>query len=303
MSKEGTIIRYEEQTLDVIVKLAKERGIIIVPAATTEGHGYHLPTGTDTFIAEWISGELSKITGLPTLMPTPIRLGCSPTIHFDRNGDPLVGTLAIGHDTMQRLCLDLCRGLYVAGFRKVIIVQGHGQEWNFQAIAQEVATLLRREGKGLFIAAGTYWELARKAIEETIDQPFWHAGEWESSAVLCARPDLVKMDQATGEVRIPLIDKTLIKRSVAQDESEAFALQDVAQWNPIPEPGELHPGGVGLTEKIKTASSEKGKFVLERALSKYLALIRDLEMYYAPDEVPGIDVKRRPSEPRFTVSY
>ena len=300
--KQG-IMRYEEQTLDVIVKLAKERGIIIVPAATTEGHGYHLPTGTDTFIAEWISGELSKITGLPTLMPTPIRLGCSPTIHFDRNGDPLTGTLAIGHTKMQSLCLDLCRGLWTAGFRKVIIVQGHGQEWNFQSIAQEVATLLRREGKGLFIAAATYWELARKAIEETIDQPFWHAGEWESSAALCVRPELVHMEKATGKVRIPLVDKKLIKRSVAQDESEAFALQDVAQWNPIPEPGELHEGGVGLTEKIKTASAEKGRYVLERALGHYLGLIRDLEMYYAPDEVPGIDVKERPAKPRFKVNY
>ena len=303
MNTQGPIIRYEEQTLDVIVKLAKERGIVIVPAATTEGHGYHLPTGTDTFIAEWISGELSKITGLPVLMPTPIRCGCSPTFHFDSNGDPLCGTLAVGHSTMQALCLDICRGLWAAGFRKIIFVQSHGQEWNFQSIAHEVATLLRREGKGVFIAAATYWELARQVIEDTIDQPFWHAGEWEASAALCARPDLVHMDKATGSVRIPLIDRTLIKRSVCQDESEAFAVQDIAQWVPIPEPGELHAGGVGLTDKIKTASAEKGRAVLERALDRYLALIRDLELHYAPQEVPGIDVKERPAAPRFTVGY
>ncbi len=33
----------------------------------------------------------------------------------------------------------------------------------------------------------------------------------------------------------------------------------------------------------------KGRAVLERALDRYLALIRDLELHYAPQEVPGID--------------
>ncbi len=302
MSKDR-IIRYEELTLDEVDSLAKKRGIILVPAATTEGHGYHLPMGTDTFIAEWIVGELSRITGLPALMPTPIRCGCSPTFHFDTNGDPLAGTLAVKHSTMHLICKDLCRGLWAAGFRKIIFVQSHGQEWNFQTIVHEVATELRSEGKGLFISGATYWELCRKTLEETIDQPFWHAGEWESSAALCARPDLVHMEKSSGSVRIPLISRDLIKKSVTQDDLEAFSVQDIASWVPIPEPGELHPGGVGDPEKIKTASAEKGRIVLERARDRYLDLIRDLEMHYSPGEVPGIDVKQRPEKPRFKVSY
>ena len=124
--------------------------------------------GTDTFVAEWISVELSKSTALPALIPTPIRCGCSPTFHFDVNGDPLLGTLAIGHDTLHNLCKDLCRGLWAAGFRIIIFVQAHGQEWNFQTIAHEVATELRREGKALFIAAATYWELAAETIRQEI---------------------------------------------------------------------------------------------------------------------------------------
>jgi creatinine amidohydrolase/Fe(II)-dependent formamide hydrolase-like protein len=296
-------VRFEELTLDEAVSMAQTRGIMLVPAATTEGHGYHLPLATDTLVAEHITAELSRITQLPALLPTPIRCGCSPTFHYDLNGTPLVGTLAIGHDTMHHLVKDLCRGLWSTGFRKVIFIQGHGQEWNFQTIAHEVATELRRENKPLFMAGITYWELCAETIRQTISAPFWHAGEHETSAVLAIRPDLVKMDAATGQVRVPLIDSTLIKKSVAQDDSEALAVQDVASWVPIPHPHEVHPSGVGTTEQIKSATADKGKKVLDRAIDRYLALLRDLELYYAPQEVPGVDIRERPLEPRFKVTY
>jgi len=299
----GKLIKYEELTLDQVLHLVKTRGIILVPAATTEGHGDHIPMGTDTFKAEWIVARLSEITGLPALIPTPIRCGCSPTFHYDVNGDPMGGTLAIGHDTMHHLVKDLCRGLWAAGFRKVIIVQGHGQEWNFQVIVHEVATELRREGKALFIAGATYWELAAESIRREISAPFWHADEWETSAMMCARPDLVRLDHVKGVVRVPLIDPKLIKRSVTQDGTEAFAVQDVASWVTIPEPTDVHNYGIGTTESIKSATAEKGEKVLRAAMEKYLALIRDLETHYAPNEVPGVDVRERPAKPRFKVDY
>lgn len=296
-------IRLERLTLDDALEAAEKRGIVIVPAATTEGHGFHLPLGTDTFVAEWIAERLSEKTGIPALLPTPIRCGCSPTFHFDTKGDPLTGTLAIGHETMARLFLDLCRGLWAAGFRKIVVVQAHGQEWNFQVLAHETATLLRREGKGLFIAAATYWELAAQEIRNRVTTPFWHAGEWETSAMLTVDDTMVRLDEAKGSVRVPLIDADLIKGSVVQDEREAFAVQDVASWVNIPEPGEIHDSGVGPTEAIQSATAEKGRAVLDRAVERYLDLIRDLETHYAPREVPGIDVTQRPDAPRFTVDY
>jgi creatinine amidohydrolase/Fe(II)-dependent formamide hydrolase-like protein len=296
-------VAYENLNLAQAKKLADERGMIIVPVATTEGHGDHLPLKTDTMIAEWLTAELSKITGLPALLPTPIRCGCSPTFHFDTNGDPLYGTLAISHSTMHALLKDLCRGLWAAGFRKIIFIQCHGQEWNLQTIVHEVCTELRREGKFLFITGATYWELCRSVIESEITAPFWHACEWETSAALFVDDSLVDLDAAEGMVRVPLIDRSLIKRSVTMDESEAFAVQDVASWVNIPLPQELHPWGVGTTESIKSATAEKGEKALRRALDRYLALIRDLEMHYAPDEVPGVDVRKRPEAPRFKVDY
>ena len=302
MSGENPVV-FENLNLIEAVTLAKERGIILVPVATTEGHGNHLPLKTDTMIAEYLGEELSKATGIPALLPTPLRLGCSPTFHWDINGDPITGTLAISHATMHAVVKDLCRGLWACGFRKVVFVQTHGQEWNMQTIVHEVCTELRRENKKLWIAGATYWELCRQKIEDKVSAPFWHAGEWETSAALSIDRSLVHKERIEGKVRTPLIDKKLIKRSVCMDESEAFAVQDVASWVNIPLPGELHEFGVGSTEAIQSASAEKGGEVLAHALEKYLALLRDLETYYAPDEVPGVDILQRPEKPRFHVDY
>jgi creatinine amidohydrolase/Fe(II)-dependent formamide hydrolase-like protein len=294
---------FEELAIDVATELAEQRGIIIVPAATTEAHGYHLPLGTDSFTAEWIAKELSARTGLPTLVPTPIRAGASPTFHYDVDGDPIPGTLAISHSTMHALIKDLVRGFWATGFRKVIFIQGHGQVTNFQVIAHEVATELRREGKAIFIAAATYWELAAQTLREVLSTPFYHAGEEETSNVLLARPDLVNIDRAQGKPLKPLLDRALLKRSITQDETETFSVWDVAQWITIPDKGKKSVFGLGETEAIKSATAEKGRAILEKATERYLALIRDLELHYAPQEVPGVDVKERPAEPRFSVDY
>lgn len=294
---------FEELTLDDAVDLAEKRSIIIFPVATTEPHGNHLPLGTDSFTAEWIALELSKRTGLPTLVPTPIRAGASPTFHYDSKGNPLPGTLAVGHATLQALIKDILRSLWSTGFRKVIIIQGHGQEPNFQVITHESATELRREGKSLFIAAATYWQLAAETLRKEITTPFYHAGEEETSNILLARPDLVEIDKAFGKELKPLIAKSLLKRSITQDETETFQVFDIAQIIPIADPGHLSSAGIGTTEAIRSASEEKGRKVLNRAVERYLDLIRDLELHYAPQEVPGIDVKERPTEPRFSVDY
>lgn len=297
------VVRWEELTLDTALDLAEKRGIIIFPVATTEAHGNHLPLGTDTYTAEWIAEELSKITGIPVLSPTPIRAGTSPTFHYDINGDPLPGTLAVSQSTMHNLIKDILRGLWTAGFKKIIIIQGHGQEPNFQVITHEVATELRREGKPLFIAAATYWELAAETLRQEVSTPFYHSGEEETSNVLWVRPDLVKMEKASGKELKPLIDKSLLKKSITQDETETFQVFDIAQIIPVANPGHKSSGGIGTTEQIKSATAEKGRKVLSRAVERYLDLIRDIEQYYAPKEVPGVDVKERPSAPRFNVSY
>ena len=199
---------------------------------------------------------------------------------------------------MFLLIKDILRGLWATGFRKIIIIQGHGQEPNFQTITHETATELRREGKNLFIAAATYWELAAETLRKELNTPFYHSGEEETSNILFARPDLVKLDKVQGKELKPLIDKSLLKRSITQDETETFQVFDIAQVIPVPNPGQLsHSGiGIGTKEQILTATAEKGRKILERATERYLDLIRDLEENYAPQEVPCTGRRKPPPE-------
>lgn len=185
--------------------------------------------------------------------------------------------LALSQNTLQNLIKEILRSLWVTGFRKIIIIQGHGQEPNFQVITQEVATELRREGKGLFIASATYWELAAETLREELSSPFYHSGEEETSNILWVRPDLVRIEEASGKEFIPLISKGLLKKSITQDNTETFQVFDIAQVIPIPAPGHKSIGGIGTLEQIQSASAEKGRKVLTKSLEKYLDLIRDLE--------------------------
>jgi creatinine amidohydrolase/Fe(II)-dependent formamide hydrolase-like protein len=145
--------------------------------------------------------------------------------------------------------------------------------------------------------------LAAETLRREVTTPFYHSGEEETSNILLARPDLVKLDRASGKEFKPLIAKSLLKRSITQDETETFQVFDIAQVLPLPTPGQLSHSGIGTTEQILTASAEKGRKVLERATERYLDLIRDFEEHYGPDEVPGVVVRARPEAKRFHVDY
>ncbi len=90
---------------------------------------------------------------------------------------------------------------------------------------------------------------------------------------------------------------------MTQDATETFAVQDIASGVSIPEPGEIHDWGGRSTEQIASATANKGMKVLTRAVERYVALIRDLEMFYAPSEVPEWMCASDRSRPRFDVDY
>jgi hypothetical protein len=71
----GTPVLFEELTLDVALELAKTRGIIIFPVATTEAHGNHLPLGTE--------GRHQPFTMTPreTQFSEPLRSVTAPCRH------------------------------------------------------------------------------------------------------------------------------------------------------------------------------------------------------------------------------
>jgi len=118
------------------------------------------------------------------------------------------GTLSLEESTFHAIVGDVVRSLARGGFRRVVLLPGHGG--NFAPLAAALEQL--GDGGSVEILAVTdIGELLRIASigEQEHGVPLaeggLHAGEWEASMMLALHPELVRMDRAeagfTGELQ------------------------------------------------------------------------------------------------------
>jgi creatinine amidohydrolase len=112
------------------------------------------------------------------------------------------GALTIGPHTLIEYGLDLCKSLAHHGFRRILVVNGHGSNTPFADIIARLCVVQT----GALAAAVNYWAApgVREAAESIREsEPIGgmnHACEFETSLYLALRPDLVDMTQAVREL-------------------------------------------------------------------------------------------------------
>lgn len=89
----------------------------VLPLGCTEQHA-RLSLATDSLLAERVSVEAALPLGIPVLPVLPY--GITPTF------TAYPGTLSLRVTTYFALLDDLLSGLYAQGFRRILIVNGHG---------------------------------------------------------------------------------------------------------------------------------------------------------------------------------
>lgn len=172
----------------------EEKDLVIVPMASTEQHGPHLPLYTDTITAIEISERVSQMAGV--LHTPPIWTGYSPQ-HMHEPGQGR-GTITLRSTTLLNLMYDVARSLIHHGFNRIIFINGHGSNIK---VVDPVLRKLRYETGALISFVKPYMEnyvglmegLLENPPEET---PGWHASELETSQDMAWREDLVRMDRA-----------------------------------------------------------------------------------------------------------
>ena len=90
---------------------------IVLPLGSTEQHGY-LSLGTDNILAERVSLEAAEPLGVPVLAVLPY--GLTPAFAA------FPGSPSLRLETFAALLRDLLDSLYGQGFRRVLLVNGHG---------------------------------------------------------------------------------------------------------------------------------------------------------------------------------
>lgn len=190
-------IFFEKLTSPEIKAAAERNTLIILPVGQVEEHGPHLPIDCDCIIARETAVNLAQaITAeIPTLV--------LPTVWMAYSVQQVArwpGLITFREpETMIQAIYDLLASLIQNGFRKIIIVNAHG---NNPAILELAC---RKIGSDYEIFPAVTYALAMsKGIGPKVRQSVMggcggHAGEEETALLLHLAPELVHMDRATSE--------------------------------------------------------------------------------------------------------
>lgn len=238
--------------------------VAVLPVAAIEQHGPHLAVATDTAIAEaYIAATLAK---LPEDLPVtflPIQAVGKSNEHI---ASP--GTLTLSWETLTRVLIEIGESVSRAGVRKLVLVNSHGGN---VPILDIVARELRISRK--MLVAATHWTRLPQlgTLYSDFERTFGiHGGEAETSIMLAARPDLVRMEHArkfhSAQERFAQRFKHLRAHGPA-----AFGWQ--AQ--------DLSPDGT--VGDAALATPEKGRVAIEATAAAFVELLADVVAFDMSD--------------------
>ncbi len=178
------MIMLETITMKEFQSQLKKTKTIVFPFGTIEEHGSHLPLNTDALIIREVLRRAAAKKKF--FLAPPVYYGVCTTT----GGHP--GTIGITPETLRRLSFDLVNDAYEKGLRNILLVSGHGGSLHMSAL-KETAEILVGRLRGIRIAVFSPYDLLWKELAEIAETPNdSHAGELETSMVLCLSPELVK---------------------------------------------------------------------------------------------------------------
>lgn len=160
--------------------------LVVIPVGSTEQHGPHLPTDTDTFLVSHFARNIERAMPQRVMLTPTTWLGHSP--HHLSFG----ATLSAHHQLLADLVLAVCRSVIGMGARRLWILNGHGGNRLPLGI---VLQQLKLEYPSILAVSSEYWTVAKDAIaafRESELGGMGHACELETSLYLYLAPERVR---------------------------------------------------------------------------------------------------------------
>lgn len=243
---------------DLLKARDKANGVAIIPIGSTEQHGYHLPLGTDSYVAITLAQAASDLTD--AVVTPPLWYGWSPHHMVCQ------GTITIRPEILVELLYDVLESLHKDGFTKVIMINGHrivNITW-MQIAAERAQRLLDIK---VMIADPAY--LSKEIITKLGYGPVGHAEEIETSHMLYRYEDLCHMDRAVDN---PIVPKSLysVDPSFAGD-TFSYVPSTVKSMQ---ESVDIAGGTTGSPTK---ATIENGKIYHDHIVNNLVKMIKELQ--------------------------
>ncbi|MGW7566740.1 creatininase family protein [Streptomyces tendae] len=171
------------------VRRAGEQGIAVLPIGSQEQHAGHLPMGTDTLLVEEVLDRALAVLDQEPPAPEVVRLPALPFGHSPHH--LFAAAVSLSAATLGAVLDDVLDSLVTSGYRRVMVVNGHGGNDEIMRLAVKRFALRAR----VTVAACSYWTVTADEDEDEAGRPDvtpGHAGWFETSLMLAARPELVR---------------------------------------------------------------------------------------------------------------
>jgi len=194
----------EEMSSPALDALPRERTVIILTVSPLEEHGPHLPVGVDAFTARhFAEGLAERLVGSRPGWTVVL----APTLHLGTFTFDTVGTVRVRQRVVRDVVVDYGDSLARAGFRYILVANGHGGPGHLVALEEAAAIVSRRRGVTMASLSGHLaWAFLRGRylgkIEAALGRTLSpeerrafaedsHGGWWETSVMLLLKPQLV----------------------------------------------------------------------------------------------------------------
>lgn len=280
-------IYVQNMTWRQIEQKLKENDILIIPVGSTENHGPHACIGEDTFLVTRMAELVAQKTGCT--VSQPLWFGSHPYHHM---GMP--GTIVVPEEIFIGMLKSMMAGYWNMGFRKMILLNGHGQEYVIPVAIHQFAKTY--QVPAVLINLNWYHAIQDKFKTREEGGPyethFIHADEVETSWSLCLFPEMIKMEDAVdtqGEswLKEGHIDKAgnLLHRPICWYGQVGCS---AIEMKATPE---------GCVGKATLADAEKAREGVEAFLDYMVTLINDIREAFPPGKLPPIEkITGRPKE-------
>ena len=242
------------------------RVTVVVPLASVEQHGPHLPLGTDLFIPEAIAEAASRRSRSIIVAPT-IPFGVAP-----RQERLLGGAISVKSETLTAYLMDVLVAI-TRDYRAAFLLNGHGGNWSAITMALDSLGATHRE---LPVAACCWWHLVPDQIAagepDAMRGEIGHAGSAETSVVRAISPELVRADSVPPGTALPPTPAT------AQDDGAL----DTAVWDGIYKWVDYKSIPHGVTGTPSLATAEDGNQLLQTAADRLTLVAEALARQVLP---------------------
>lgn len=223
--------------------------VILLPWGATEPHNLHLPYLTDCILSHDVAVDVANNVfnqyGVRCMVLPPVNMGAQ---NPGQREQPFC--IHARYETQKAILTDIVASLYAQGFRKMLIVNGHGGN-----VFKPMIRDLLLDYPDFIIASSEWYKQANP--KDFFENPGDHADEIETSVMMHYHPEWVHLDEA-GEGKA---------KSFAMKALQTGNVWIPRNWNEV-------TSDTGIGNPMKS-SAEKGKRFIDAVIQEYVDFLRE----------------------------